>query len=95
METETDAWSASITNQERWVVAREGRQDPFQASCDEKEWNDNKEVWQPKYDPWTYIYDSNFRGFLPRICKENEAKAWKYIKKTINSQLDKYPTSFK
>ena len=32
METETDAWSASITNQERWVVARE--------RGDEKEWND-------------------------------------------------------
>lgn len=32
METETDAWSATITNQERWLVARE--------KVDEKEWND-------------------------------------------------------
>lgn len=32
METETDAWSASITNQERWVVARE--------RVGEEEWND-------------------------------------------------------
>nr|BAR34880.1 hypothetical protein [uncultured Mediterranean phage uvMED] len=32
METETDAWGASITNQERWLVARE--------RGDEKEWND-------------------------------------------------------
>jgi len=49
---------------------------------DGKEWDSNKEKWKPKYDAWTYILDANFRGFLPRICKENETKVWEYIKKT-------------
>ena len=46
-------------------------------------------------DEWSMEVQTAFKGYLPKVSKENEFAAWKYIGYKVDDELKLYPTTLK
>ena len=78
----------------RYIVCEEGNSDIIQRAkaASRSEWIQRNFNMADDKDINEKIAMS-FKGWLPKINKENEKAAWRHIFKTANLALHKYPTT--